>query len=47
MANKCPKKEVMTNHVRLSEEWPDSSEGEYEPDTDSTEELDRSGSIRT
>ena len=47
MANECPKKEVKTNHVRLSEESPDSSEGEYEPDTDSTEELDGSGSIRT
>jgi len=46
-ANECPKKEVKTNHVRLSEESPDSSEGEYEPDTDSTEELDGSGSIRT
>jgi len=47
MANECPKKEVKTQHVRLSEESPDSSEGEYEPDTDSTEELDRSGSVRT
>jgi len=47
MATECPKKEVKTNHVRLSEESPDSSEGEYEPDTDSTEELDCSGSIRT
>jgi len=47
MANECPKKEVKTNHVRLSEERPDSSEGEYEPDTDSTEELDGSGSLRT
>jgi len=47
MANECPKKEVKTNHVRLSEESPDSSEGEYEPDTDSTEELDGSSSIRT
>jgi len=47
MANECPKNEVKTNHVRLSEESPDSSEGEYEPDTDSTEELDGSGSIRT
>jgi len=47
MANECPKKEVKTNHVRLSVESPDSSEGEYEPDTDSTEELDGSGSIRT
>ena len=47
MANECPKKEVKTNHVHLSEESPDSSEGEYEPDTDSTEELDGSGSVRT
>jgi len=47
MANECPKNEVKTNHVRLSEESPDSSEGEYEPNTDSTEELDGSGSIRT
>ena len=47
MANECPEKEVKTNHVRQSEESPDSSEGEYEPDTDSTEELDRSSSIRT
>jgi len=46
-ANECPKKEVKTNHVRLSEESPDSSEGEYEPDTDSTEELDGSGSVMT
>jgi len=47
MTNKCPKKEVKTNDVRLSQESPDSSEGEYEPDTDRTEELDGSGSIRT
>jgi len=47
MANEYPKKEVKTNHVRLSEECPDSSEGEYEPDSDSTEELDGSGSVRT
>jgi len=47
MANECPKKEVKTNHVRLSEESPDSSEGEYEPDTDRAEELDGSGSVRT
>jgi len=47
MANECPKKEVRTNHVRLSKESQDSSEGEYEPDTDSTEELDGHGSIRT
>jgi len=47
MANECPKKEVKTNHVRLSEESPDSSDGEYEPDTDSAEEPDGSGSVRT
>jgi len=47
MANECPKKEVKTNHVRVAEESPESSEGEYEPDTDSTEELDGSGSVRT
>jgi len=47
MANECPKKEVKTNHVRLSEESPDDREGESEPDTGSTEELDGSGSIRT
>jgi len=29
MANECPKKQVKINHVRLSEESPDSSEGEY------------------
>jgi len=46
-ANECPKKGVKTNHVRLSEESPDSSEGEYEPDTERTEELDGSESIRT
>jgi len=47
MANECPKREVKTNHVRLSEESPESSEDEYEPDTDTTEELDGSGSIIT
>jgi len=47
MANECPNKEVKINHVRLPEESPDSCEGEYEPDTDSTEELDGRGSIRT
>jgi len=47
MANECPKKEVNTNHICLSEESRDSSEGEYELDTDSTEELDGSGSVRT
>jgi len=47
MVNECPKKEIKTNHVRLSEESPDSSEAEYGPDTDSTEELDGRGSVRT
>ena len=47
MATECPEKEVKTNHVRLSEESPDSSEGEYEPDTDSKEQLAGSGSART
>ena len=45
--NECSKKQVKTNHVRLSEESADSSEGEYEPDTDSIDELDGSGCIRT
>ena len=47
MANECPKKEVKSNDVRVSEKAVESSEGEYEPDTASTEELDTSGSIRT
>jgi len=47
MANEYPKKQVKTNHVPLSEEGPDSSEGEHEPDTGSTQELHGSGSIRT
>ena len=47
MANECPKKEVKSNHVRVSEEVSESSEGEYESDTNSTEKLDASGSIRT
>jgi len=47
MANECLGKEVKTNHVRLCEQSADSSEGEYEPDTHSTEELDGSASIRT
>jgi len=47
MANECPKKEVKTKHVCLSDESRDSSEGEYEPNIDSTEELDGSGSVRT
>jgi len=47
MANECSKKEVKTKHVRISEESLDSSEGKYEPDTERTEELDGSCSIRT
>jgi len=47
MANECTKQEVKTNHVHLLEESPDSSEGEYKPDTNSTEELDGSGFVRT
>jgi len=47
MANQYPKKQVKTNDVRLSEDSPESSEGEYQPNTDSTEELDGSGSVRT
>jgi len=43
----CPEQDVTTNHVRLSEESPDTSEGEYKPDKDSPEELAGSGSIRT
>jgi len=48
-ANECPKTEVKTNDVCHAEQSPDSSEleGEYEPDTDSAEERDGSGSIRT
>jgi len=41
------KKDVKTNHVRLSVGSPDSRTGEYEPDTEITEELDSSSSIRT
>jgi len=47
MANECPKKEVKTKHVRISVDSPDSSEDQYEPETDSTQELDGSVSIRT
>src|SRR6266404_1643808 len=46
MANDCPKKEVKTNHVRLSEDT-DSSEAEYEAESDDTEELDGENSIIT
>ena len=46
MANECPKKEVKTNHVRLSEDT-DSSEAEYEAESDDTEELDGENSIIT
>ena len=44
MANECPKKEVKSNHVRLSEET-DSSEVEYEAESDETEDLDGENSI--
>ena len=46
MANECPKKGVKSNHVRLSEET-DSSEAEYEAETDETEDLDGENSIIT
>ena len=46
MANKCSKKEVKSNHVRLSEET-DSREGEYEAESDETEDLDGENSIIT
>ena len=39
MANKCPKKEVKSDHVRLSEDT-GSSEAEYEAESDDTKELD-------
>jgi len=45
MRNEYSKKEVKTNHLCLLEE--DSSEDEYEPDTNTTEELDASSSIKT
>ena len=44
MANECPKKEVKSNHLRLSEET-DSSEAEYEAESDETEDLDGENSI--
>ena len=46
MANECPKKEVKSNHVRLSEDT-DSSEAEYEAESDDTEGLDGENSIIT
>ena len=46
MANECPKKEVKTNQVRLAEDT-DSSEAEYEAESDDTEELDEQNSIIT
>ena len=46
MANKCPKKEVKSNHVRLAEEI-ESSEAEYETESDDTEDLDGENSIIT
>ena len=36
MAKECPKKDAKTNHICLSEESPDSSADEYEPDTSGT-----------
>ena len=44
MANECPKKEVKSNHIPLSEET-DSSEAEYEAGSDETEDLDGENSI--
>ena len=46
MANECPKKELKTNHVRLYEDT-DSSEVEYEAESDDTEEIDGENSIIT
>ena len=46
IANECPKKKVKTNHVRLSEDT-DSSEAEYEAESEDTEELNRANSITT
>ena len=44
MVNECPKKEVRSNHFRLFEET-DSSEAEYEAESDETEDLDGDNSI--
>ena len=46
MANESPKKEVKSNHVRLSEET-DSSEAEYRAESDDTEDLEGENSIIT
>ena len=46
MAHECSKKEVKSNHVRFSEET-DSSEVEYEVESDETEDLDGENSIIT
>ena len=46
MANECRKTEVKSNHVRLSEET-NSSEAEYEAESDETEDLDGENSIIT
>ena len=46
MAKECPMKEVMSNHVCLSEAT-DSSEAEYEVESDETEDLDGKNSIIT
>ena len=45
IANDCPKKEVKTNRVRISEDT--DSEANYEEDSDNTEELDGENSIIT
>ena len=46
MANESAKTEVKSNHVHLSEET-ESSEGEYEAESDETEVIDRENSIIT
>ena len=46
MANECPKEEVKRNYVRVIEEVPENRKNEYEPDTNSREELDTSSSMR-
>ena len=46
MANEYPKKQVKSNHVRLSEET-DRSEAEYKAESDKTDDLDGEKSIIT
>ena len=46
MANECPKKRVKSNHVCLIEET-ESSEAEYEAESDETEDRDEENSIIT